>query len=156
MKYSKDLLKKRKKSKVNMAFGLFVIFIAITWIPLHLIEKVSISGFDWPYMFIFLLNGLSLFMTGYGYSLDRIIGKAFIEIDNQVIRMKTDIFDKEKSISWDNINSIEYKPSKFIVAKKDKTKLILTISKLEYIEIQEIKNVISDIANKKKISINLN
>jgi len=156
MTYSKDLLKKRKKSKVSMAFGLFVIVIAITWIPLHLIEEVSISGFDWPYMFIFLLNGFSLFMAGYGYSLDRLIGKAFIEIDNQVIRMKTDVFDKEKSISWDKINSIEYKPSKFIVTKKDKTKLILTISKLEYIEIQEIKNVIRDIANKKKISINLN
>lgn len=155
MKYSKDLLKRRKKSKLVIAFGIFVIVIAIIGIPLRLAEKSLNSWFDWFYMIIFLFNGLALTMTGLGYSIDKLIGKAFIEIDNQRIRVKKSIMDKEQSISWDNINTIEYKPNKFIVIKNDKTKLKLTVSNLEYSAIQDIKDVISKTANMKKITTNI-
>jgi hypothetical protein len=155
MKYSKDLLKRRKKSKLVIAFGIFVIVIAIIGIPLRLAEKSLNSWFDWFYTIIFLFNGLALTMTGLGYSIDKLIGKAFIEIDNQRIRIKKSIMDKEQSISWDNINTIEYKPNKFIVIKNDKTKLRLTVSNLEYSAIQDIKDVISKTANMKKITTNI-
>ena len=156
MNYSKNLLKGRQKSKFAIVIGILFFMIAISWIPVHLIENGSVSGFDWFFMIIFLLNGLYQTMAGLGYSIDNLIGKAFIEIDHRVIRIKTGAFDKEHSVSWDEIYSIDYKPNKFIITKNNKTKLNLTISKLEYSVIQEIKNVISEIANKKEISINLN
>jgi len=153
MKYSKDLLKRRKKSKIGIAFGVFFIIVAITLVPVRLVVEGSISGYDWPYMIIFLLNGLNQLMAGLGYSIDKLIGKAFIEIDNKVIRLKISAFGKEQNVNWDKINSIEYRPNKFIVTKKDKTQLVLSISKLEYSVIQEIKNTIRKIANEKKISL---
>jgi len=153
MKYSKDLLKRRKKSKIGIAFGVFFIVIAISLAPVRLLVEGSVSGYDWAYTIIFLLNGLTQLMAGLGYSIDKLIGKAFIEIDNQVIRIKISAFGKEQSVSWDKINSIEYRPNKFIVTKKDNTQLVLSISKLEYPVIQEIKNTIREIAKKKKISL---
>ena len=151
MKYSKDLLKRRKKSKIGIAFGVFIIIVAISLAPVRLLVEGSVSGYHWPYTIIFLLNGLNQLMAGLGYSIDRLMGKAFIEIDNKVIRLKISAFGKEQNVSWDKINSIEYRPNKFIVTKKDKTQLVLSIYKLEYSVIQEIKNTIKEIANEKKI-----
>jgi len=156
MNYSKNLLKGRKKSTFAIVVGILFFIVAISWIPVRLTENGSVSGFDWFYMIIFLLNGLSQTMAGLGYSIDSLVGKAFIEIDNQIIRLKTGPFDKEQSITWDEIHSIDYKLNKLMITKNNRTKLNLTMSKLEYSVIQEIKNVISEIANKKEIPINLN
>ena len=154
MNYSKDLLKEKKKTKFGIVLGILFFVIAISWIPIRLIEKNTISSFDWFYTIIFILNGLSQIMVGLGYSVERLIGKAFIKIDNQVIKIKTGAFDKEQSIDWNDINSIDYKPSNFIIIKNDKSSFKLTMTKLEYSVIQEIKNVINEIVNNKTIKIN--
>ncbi len=156
MDYSKDLLKEKKKSKFALIFSLLFYVVAISWIPIRLVENGAISGFDWFYTSIMFLNGLSQTMAGRGYSIERLIGKAFIKIDNQVIKIKTGAFDKEQSIDWSEISSIDYKPSIFIITKNDNSICQLTMTKLEYSEIQDIKNVIDKIANDKKIAINLN
>ncbi|MFO7657936.1 MAG: hypothetical protein R6W78_12800 [Bacteroidales bacterium] len=155
MDYAKDLLKARKKSKFAIVIGILLLLIAISWIPTRLIEKESISGFDWLYTFIFLLNGLSQTITGLGYSIDRLIGRAFIKIDNQVIKIKTGAFDREQSINWDQIDSINYKSGNFLITENDTSSYKLTITKLEYSIIQEIKNVINEISKAKKIELHL-
>ncbi len=156
MDYSKDLLKKRKKSKFAIILSILFYVLAISWIPIRLIEKNSVSGFDWFYTVIMFLNGLSQTMAGLGYSVERLIGKAYIKIDNQVIKIKSGAFNREQSINWDEINLIDYKASNFIITKNDKTVFKLTMSKLEYSVIQEMKNVIDEIAKSKKIPLNLN
>ena len=155
MNYSKDLLKEKKKSKFALILSILFYVIAIGWIPIRLSEKGSISGFDWLYTSIMFINGLSQTMAGFGYSIERLIGKAFIKIDSQVIKIKTGAFDKEQSIDWSEINSIEYKPSNFMITKNDKTIFKLSMTKLEYSVIKEIKNVINEIGNDKKISVNI-
>ncbi len=156
MDYSRDLLKEKKKSKFALILGILSFVLAIFWITLRLIENNALSLFDWIYSFFFLLNGVSQTLSGLGYSIERLIGKAFIKIDNQAIKIKTGAFDKEQSIDWSEIRSIDYKPGNFIITKNDNSTYKLTMSKLEYSVIQEIKNVIDKIANDKKISINLN
>lgn len=156
MDYSRDLLKLKKKSKLALIFSILFYLIAISWIPIRLIEKGAISGFDWFYTSIMLFNGISQTMAARGYSIERLIGKAFIKIDSQVVIIKTGVFDKKQSIYWSEISSIDYKPSNFVITKNDSSTYNLNMTKLEYSEIQEIKNVIDRIAKDKNVSINLN
>ncbi|MBS0011219.1 MAG: hypothetical protein KFF49_07405 [Bacteroidales bacterium] len=156
MDYSRDLLKEKKKSKFALILGILSFVFAIFWIIIKLNDKNVLSTFDWIYSFLFLLNGISHTSSGLGYSIERLIGKAFIKIDNQVIKIKTGAFDKEQSIDWSEISSIDYKPNNFMITKKDSSIFKLSMTKLEYSVIQEIKNVIDKIGNDKNILINLN
>jgi hypothetical protein len=102
MDYSVDLLKGRKKSKAALIIGFFAYLLAIIWIPIKLFERDSISWYDFGYPLIIVVNGLTLTLTGLGYSVDRLFGKAFIRINNQVINIKTGAFDKEQIIDWES------------------------------------------------------
>lgn len=156
MDYTKDLLKEKKKSKFALILGILSFVFAILWITIRLLDNNFLSTFDWIYSFLFLVNGISHTSSGLGYSIERLFGKAFIKIDNQVIKLKAGAFNKEQSVAWSEISSIDYKPSNFIITKNDNSICKITMTKLEYFVIQEIKNVIDKIANDKKISINLN
>jgi len=155
MDYSRNLLKVKKKSKFALILGILSFIFAIFWISLKLIDKNFLSTFDWIYSFLFLLNGVSHTSSGLGYSIERLIGKAFVKIDSNVIKIKTGTFDKEQTVDWSDINSIEYKPSNFMITRNDNSVYKLSMTKLEYSVIQEIKNVIDKIGNDKKISVNL-
>ena len=156
MEYSKDLLKQKSNSKLSLWLSILFYVLAIVWIPVQLMDNGSVSGFDWFYTIIMLLNGVTQMMAAYGYSVERLVGKAYVRINNHMIQIKTGVFDKEQQINWSEINSIDYTPGKFIITKKDQTPYSLAISKLEYAVIQEIKNVINEIAHEKKISISVN
>lgn len=156
MDYSKDLLKEKKKSRFALGLSILFYLLAIAWIPIQLIDEDTISVFDWFYVFVMFFNGLSQTMGALGYSVDRLIGKAFVKIDDQVINIKTGAFAKEQSIEWSQISSIYYQPGNFTITKTDNSTCTLTLSKLEYSVIQEIKSVIENMANDKKIRTNSN
>lgn len=106
------------------------------------------------YSLIIAVNGLSLTLTGIGSSIDRLFGKAFIKINSEVIIKKIGAFEKEQRIDWSDIKTIDYKPTNFLITRNDNSTSRLTMSKLEYSVIQEIKNVIAKIGADKKISMN--
>lgn len=156
MEYIKDLNKGLKKSKPALVFAFLAYLIAILWIPFRFHERGSFSWFDLGYSLIIAVNGLSLTLTGLGSSIDRLFGKAFIKINSEVIIKKIGAFEKEQRIDWSDIKTIDYKPTNFLITRNDNSTYKLTMTKLEYSVIQEIKNVISKIGADKNISINLN
>ncbi len=152
MNYSKDLLTLKKKSPLSTILGLISVLIAITFILIKFYENIEIQIFDWFYSAYFMLFGISIIMTGQGYSLDRLFGKAFIEITDNKIRLKTGVFDKLQVIDWDKVHSIEYHLNYFRITKKDKSTIKLSLGKLEHTVIQEIKETIIQIADNKRIT----
>lgn len=155
MEYSIDLLKTRKKTIITSVIGVLILLVALAWIPVRWIGDGLVTSYDWVYFIIMLLNGLSLINLGLGNPIERLFGKAYIEINNQIIRVKAGVFEKEQNIKWSEINSIDYKSGDFVIIKKDNSVYNLSVSKLEYIQLQEVKDIINDIANDKNISINL-
>ncbi|MCB9002398.1 MAG: hypothetical protein H6537_10560 [Bacteroidales bacterium] len=156
MKYIKDLNKGLKKSKPALFFALLAYLIAILWIPFRLNERGSFSWFDLGYSLIIAVNGLSLTLTGLGSSIDRLFGKAFIKINSEVIIKKIGAFEKEQRIDWADIKTIDYKPTNFLITRNDNSTYKLSMTKLDYSVIQEIKNVINKIGANKNIPMNLN
>ncbi len=155
MEYSIDLLKEKKKSIFILVLGILLLLLALAWIPIRWKGNGSVTFFDWIYFIAMLLSGFSQISQGLGYPIVRLFGKAYVEINNKIIRVKTGVLDKEQSVEWSDIDSINYKSGNFVITKKDNSIYNLSASKLEYIQIQEVKSVINNIANDKKISINL-
>ena len=155
MEYYKDLLKENKRSKFRVFLGLSFLVVAVAWIATKQVNNEPIMTFDWIYSGIFALNALVHTIGGLGYPIEGLIGKAFIKVDENMMTFKLGVFEKRKTVSWENIQSLDYKANQLLISKKDNSRLILALSKLEYSIVQEIKTSLISLANKKGIKINL-
>lgn len=155
MEYSIDLLNLRNKSIFSLVVGILIFLWTLVWFIVSLTGNSSVTFFDLTYFVLMLLNGLLITNLGLGNPIERLFGKAFIEINNQIIRVKTGVFDNEQSVEWSEINSVNYNSGIFIITKKDSSIYHLSVSKFEYKQLQEVKGVINNIASDKSISINL-
>ena len=154
MEYKKDLLK-RERSRTSLLLGYALYAFAILWVIVRWRTHESITPTDWLFIILMFLNGVSQTIYGLGYPMERLFGKAFIEIDDEAIKIKPGVFDKEQQIDWNSISSIAYKPANFILTKKDGTSLTLPLSSLEYSVIQEIKDAIAATAKSKDIPLTM-
>ncbi|MDI9605416.1 MAG: hypothetical protein QM305_08895 [Bacteroidota bacterium] len=155
MEYSVDLLSFRTKSKFVLILGILLLLFAIGWFIAIWIRKGSASLFDWIFFILLILNGVVQTSYGLGNPIERLFGKAFVRINSQAISIKTGIFDKKQTVKWSDIRSISYKPANFVITKKNKSTCKLSMSKLDYSVIQDIKRVMNNIANDKNIPTNL-
>lgn len=153
MEYYKDLLKEKQQSKLRLFIGILFFAVSIAWITMKMIENKPIETFDWVYSGIFLLNALIHILGAVGYPFEGLFGKAFIQIDNRSIRIKSWIFEKEQSAVWDDIQSIEFKMNQLLLSEKDDSCTSISLSKLEYLWVQEIKDTLRNLASKKDIHI---
>lgn len=152
MVYFKDLLTKRK-SKFALVLGIIFLVVSVSSIPIKLAEKNTLSTFDWIYFIVFFLNGIYwIIALGLGLQVEGIFGKAYIRIDNEKIVFKTGVIEKLHEISWNEINSIEYNSSCFIIKRKNRSDYKIRVSNLESSTIQEIKALVDEISQSKNIS----
>jgi len=148
MELKKDLLKKDKKSIFRIILGVLFLVFSIVWIIVK--SNDGIIGFDCFYSGWFALYGVYLIIDEFGLS----IGKAFIFIDMDIISIKTGVFDKEQSIVWNDIKSINYKINSFEIVRSNDSLLTFNIKSLGYSLIKDIKQVIRGIASEKGVQIN--
>ena len=154
MDYKKDLLK-RERSRTSLLLGYALYAIAILWIIIRWRTPGSFTTTDWIFIVLMIQNGISQTIYGLGYPMERLFGKAFIEIDDGAIKIKPRVFDKETKIDWSGISSLAYKPARLILTKTDGTTLTLPLSSLEYSVIQEIKDAVVTTAKGKNIPVSM-
>ncbi len=155
MNYSIDLLSFRTKSKFVLVLGILLVLVAVGWFIAIWMRKGSTSFFDWLFFVLLLLNGVVQTSYGLGNPIEKLFGKAFVRINSQAISIKTGVFDKKQTVKWSGIHAISYKPTCFIITKKDNSTCKLSISKLDYSVIQDIKRVMNNIADDKNIPTSL-
>jgi len=152
MEIRKNLLRNEKKSYVSFAVGVVFFIISIIWIVLKMRDGQKISLFDWFYVGIFALNGISYSMAGFGFRLEELFGKAFILINKEKISMKAKALEKEQTVFWAEIQSINYNFNKLHVHKTDNATLTFNLSEIDYAFKNEIKEFVKNIANEKQIT----
>lgn len=153
MELKKDLLKKDKKSVFRIILGILFVAISIIWIADKITSDSIIRSFDWLYSGIFMLGGVIHTFEGFGFSLAKLFGKAFVLIDSNQISIKLGLSDKEQQIYWKDIKAIGYKFNKFQIRKHDNTNINLNLSKVDYALKNEIKEVVYTIAKNKNIPL---
>ena len=153
MEYSKDLLQTTQKPKWAGFMGVLSLLLALAWLPVQWIEKNSLSGFDGVFTLVFLFNGMALIMAGKGKSLERIFGKAYLKLNDQEIILKPGIFDKERRIPWEELGKLDYKPNRYEFGLKNGERVKLSLVRLNYDDIQELKRMIKTLAEQKSIQL---
>ena len=152
MEIRKNLLRNEKKSYVSFTVGVVFFIISIVWIVLKMRDGQKISLFDWFYVGIFALNGISYSITGFGFRMVELFGKAYLLINKEKISLKAKVLEKEQTVFWSEIHEITYNLNKLYVHKTDNTTLTFNLSAFEYAFKNEIKEFIRSIANEKQIS----
>ena len=147
----RDLLKKERKSIFRIVIGILFLLFSGIWIADRIIDNQTIRVFDWFYTGIFALNGIFHTIEGFGYSVAKLFGKAFILINNDLISIKREIMVKDQTVYWKDIKSIDYKLNKFLLKKNDDTILTIDLTKIDYALKKEIKEIIDHVANNKNL-----
>ena len=152
MEIKKNLLRSEKKSYVSFAVGVVFFIISIIWIVLKMRDGQKISLCDWFYVGIFALNGISYSISGFGFRMVELFGKAYLLINKEKISMKAKALEKEQTVLWSEIQKINYNLNKLHVHKTDNTTLTFNLSEIDYAFKNEIKEFIKSIANEKQIT----
>ena len=150
-----DLLKIEKKSVFRIIIGISGLIIFLAWViaKSHRESIFKPEFLDWLFPAVILLNGITHTTEGFGFSISRLFGKSFIDIDEQSITIKMRFYEKEQHFEWSEIKAIEYMTNKYKDIMKDGTSGILNLSKMEYLLKKEVKAVIAEIAAGKGILI---
>ena len=151
MEYYRNLLKNNPKSLFHLILGILLLIICIFYIADKIIGKESIRLFDWSYSVILALNGFGQIFLGLGTTIERFFGKAFIEIDTNTINIKLGVFKKAQRIDWQDIQVIGFAPHSFNFQMKDGSTQLLPVTKLDDLCISDVKKILSEIADTKKI-----
>lgn len=98
MELNLDLMKKYEKSLFMIFLGLLCLCtVAFTLIWKHYVHTWHYNPLLDGILFgVLVLIGIFLIIAGFGFSLARILGKAFIIIDEKRISIKANVFVKEQ------------------------------------------------------------
>jgi len=153
MEFKIDLLDIEKKSTFRVILGIGFLVLSATWIIVKIQQHQATGFIDWIFISVMIFNGGSHTIAGRGYSINKLFGQAFIDIDEQQIAIKTGVWDQEQRVAWKNIKSMEYLANQYRVRLNDGKLVIIQFSKLDYLLKMNIKDVIITLAADKGITI---
>ena len=148
-----DLLDIEKKSTFRVILGIGFLVLSATWIIVKIQQHQATGFIDWIFIIVMIFNGSSHTIAGWGFSITKLFGRAFIDIDEKQIAIKTGIWDQEQLVAWKNIKSMEYLANKYRIRLNDGNLVIIQFSKTEYLLKMKIKDVITTLAAEKGITI---
>lgn len=147
MELKKDLLEKKEKSIFSIIYSIVVLlFILILWIA------NTTNQLRWVYV-VFIPSAILNLTNGFGIHFESLFGKAFVEIDEDSISIKLGIREKEQTVFWKDIKTVEHKLNKLQIHTIDNKIQTIDLSKSNFKLKNEIREVINSIANEKKIKI---
>jgi len=144
MEYTRDLLKKEpmRLQKWMARLGLSVFYL-IAGLYLVLLIKGNMNFLHWFNFVANLLIALLWTIALYGYNPERLMGKAYIHINTEVIDIKTSLWEKKQMVKWKEIRHISYRPGKYDITTNSGQTIMFSLSKLEYQMLMEVKEAIN-------------
>jgi len=150
MKYYKNLLQTNTSNpKLRLSIGVIFLCTAIAWL---FIKYNQLEPFDWFYFALFSLTGITHILGGMGYKIEQLIGSSYLFIDEKEIKLKLNYFKKEEVYQWKNITNFSSENNQFVFHQKDSSSFTLPLSKIEYKEVQKIKEILSKIKTEYQIN----
>lgn len=140
-----DQTNRRKSLIFNGLIGILLMTVAIV----RLVKDVEDESFN---------RSLVVFLFGYGLfnviqAAVSNVGKAYIAVDSEQIKIKPKISKKEQSFEWTRIENIEFKLNNIIVSLRDKSIETINLSSIDYRPRKELTGFIIDAAKEKGIHI---
>ncbi|MDP4227726.1 MAG: hypothetical protein Q8907_15000 [Bacteroidota bacterium] len=155
MELNLDLLRNKKKSISAIILGLLILCFlvyAIIWSDMMPSSHYA-PVFDGILYGLLFFTGIYFMISGFGYSVARLFGKAFIIIDKEKISIKANVFVKEQKVMWDDIKSISYSSNRYHIVKINDHRQMIDLSKFDYYLLKIIKDTVRSMAKEKGLII---
>jgi len=152
-----NLLRTPVRNKFRRILGIAYILFSVLWVVMRIItgepasNNTTITFLDLIYIALFGASGFIFLFEGYGISISKWFGEAYIKINDALICIKKGVLSKEWSLSWDDIELIDIKVIGIRFNLKDNSLRELSYDNLDYEHIQQIKQTIKSIAGEKNI-----
>jgi hypothetical protein len=152
-----NLLRTPVKSTLRKIFGILYLILSVLWLIMRVnlekpvFNKTNLTFLDIIYVILFGFAGFIYLIEGYGISIAKWFGEAYIKIDDALICIKKGVFSKEWALQWDDIELIDITIIGIRFSLKDKRLRELSYDDLDYEHIQQIKQTIRSIAGEKNI-----
>jgi len=143
-----------KKERLSNLYKFFFILGGLFFIATGLYRIISRDSFVFDFTFmvdilyallglVWLLNGLNILNAWM---------KRTVRIDETYLNFKSSALQKEKSILWNDIGSIEIKVNKLIISSKEKNLETIELGWIPYNDLIEIKTEIEKLSGEKNIN----
>ena len=146
-----NLLKTQSPVKINkfVKYGLTILIIIVIFAQFKYGNWNSdVEAYNLIIPIFWTIWGIGgIYQIYSGNRIEGIFGKAYIHINDEFIKLKPNVFAKEKSISWKNGVSIENKPTYLEISDKNGEILRIDFKNFEYSNVQKIKNFIDRLIN---------
>ena len=154
-----NILQLPARSLFKRILGVLYLIMGISWFLSRIIfddpesSRFPLPILDLSYIILFGFSGIIFIIEGYGVSIARLFGEAYIRIGMEGIFVKKGVFSKEWVLLWSDIEQVEYKVIKIHFKLKDNSYHELDYDNLDYGHIQEIKKALKVIAKEKSIEV---
>lgn len=141
------------KSKKRIFIGIVLILLAVVSLFLALSQS---NPKLWQVLnpLILILLGMSNISEGSGRSISSFFGKAFLAIDEESFEFKAVNMKPGIKINWKDIDNIKFLITQVEFIKENSSICRIEYSHFSYRQVQDIKSIISSIADKYDIKIN--
>jgi hypothetical protein len=154
-----NILRSPAKSTVRRFLGVIYSILGILWLLSKIILKDPesirnhLSVFDIIYSVFLVLSGIIFLLDGYGISISKWFGEAYIKIDLTRICIKKGVLMKEWFLLWSEIEQVEFTVIKIKFTLTDKSIRELNYDNIEFEHIQAMKQSIKAISAEKNIRV---
>ena len=139
-------LDKKKRSVPRMIFGVISVVFAVVWL---VVNKNDLTFFNIIYSVFFFLSGIGHYYEGAGnYFSIKFFGKSFIELNDEVFKIKLPGRNPLLDFAWGNVKSLKVGLVNIELIDKDDKLHQVDLSKLDYEIVVELKKYLSEKAEK--------
>lgn len=140
----------QSKSKLKLVFGLLMILLSVVNL-IYYLNKGEIRTIEIMNLVLLPIVGLFQIFDGSGKIFKDLIGKRFFHLSEKELLVKYRFFESGIKIEWKNLKSICLKYASVEFTKNDDSTEIVSLARLNYQQIKEIKSFIKTIAVKYNI-----
>jgi len=152
MEFYQDLIAPARKIKSKLGLFLLVaLLVAIIAAQVYISMERGLVTNLFNIIFWSLYGIIALYQIITGKRIESIFGKAYIHITDEFLKLKPSVLKKEQSIYWKDLGRLSMKPTFIKVTGQDGNTISIDFKNLEYLAVQNLKDVIKTLIDAGKI-----
>jgi hypothetical protein len=146
MNYHCDLLTRANVSAAYFVVAGFILIAGVYYMAIRCTIHAPMQVSEWAFVVACFAASVSWFCRGLGYRFERLLGKAYVRIDDEVFALKPGWQKKATSVLWEDVSGILHNADTYTMRTRDSGADLFELAILDYAVIQEGKTAVEQVA----------
>lgn len=152
MELKLNFFERKEKSIFSQIAGVF--YILVFFVFRFWFDEEPLDFWDLLVAFFGLLAGCLFILQGRGFYYPSLWGRAYVDVDENEIIIKTRALDKERKLCWDDLDSIKFLFNGILFLKKNgETEKVRYSDVIEREKKKQVESVLTKISQNKNIEV---